>query len=151
MCLQEMDDFKYFDADLAKHGYEGVFHPKVMPDVGQKHIGGRSSDGLAIFYDSKKFQLMKCQKTRLLVQDRKDLSHVAMLMTLRFKTSDVKVNVTDVPKDEKKPNNTDKNNTICIVTTHLIAKDTNKNLRHLQSEYRNDCLSQVLFDTSLLC
>jgi len=61
LCLQEVETdqfYNFFQPELAKEGYEGIFAPKsrakTMSENERKHV-----DGCAIFYRKRKFTLVK--------------------------------------------------------------------------------------------
>ena len=61
ICLQEVETEQfhaYFQPELAREGYEGIFSPKsrakTMSENDRKHV-----DGSALFYRKRKFSLIK--------------------------------------------------------------------------------------------
>lgn len=131
VCLQEVQHnhfCNYFEPELAKHGYEGVFQEKqrlcYLPTV----------DGCATFYKLKEFDLIESWWINLsdfaqgFPRFQKD--NIALNLILSFKNSN---------SSERR---------LCIVNTHIHANPKNSDVKLWQVYYLLNNLQAFVHDNS---
>ncbi|KAK3738269.1 hypothetical protein RRG08_039679 [Elysia crispata] len=112
-CLQEVDHFDYFNSNLSKLGFEGVFYPKPdSPCLYEPNNNG--PDGCAIFWDSTQLQLVSHDSFVLRRSSGSKTNQVAILC--RFKVASGQAQGREF---------------VCV-TTHLKAKKHHAELRSQQ-------------------
>lgn len=119
LCLQEVDKFQFFEAQLKSVGYTGVFFPK--PDSPclycQKSYG---PDGCAVFWKPDQIELIQ-QKNVILEDQHGETNQVAIVC--KFKTKE--------------------GNEMYVAVTHLKAKSGFEEVRHQQGQFLVKTLEEV--------
>lgn len=120
LCLEEVDHYKdFFEPELARHGFEGVFFPKCdspclyFPD-------NNGPDGCALFYRSDTFELSKKKELVLKNINGGDSHQVALLAEFKMKHSQT---------DEAA------SCTLVVAMAHLKAKTEGEELRVAQGRH----------------
>lgn len=112
LCLEEVDQYSFFNAALESVGYTGIFTPK--PDSPCLYVRGNSGpDGCAVFYRKDKYVLEKANSF-VIAPDHPVTNQIAAYAVLSDKTTSVK---------------------FCVLTTHFKAKQGYEELRQNQAEH----------------
>lgn len=91
ICLQEVDDFRFFQRELQSLGYVGKFKKRT----------GEQEDGCAIFWKQNNYNEVECKYIEFKKDEWLDRDNVAIICLLQ-------------PKEEKD------STPICVANTHLL-------------------------------
>lgn len=123
ICLQEVDQFAYFNRILAQVGYSGLFFPKPSSPCLDVY-GNTGPDGCAMFYRNDKLKLISSENL-ILEADGRETNQVAIIS--HFEPVD-KV-ILNTPH-------------FCVAVTHLKSTKGYEELRHKQGNHFLKYLSE---------
>ncbi|KAK3578310.1 hypothetical protein CHS0354_004219 [Potamilus streckersoni] len=118
LCLEEVDNFSFFQESLMNFGYMGIFYPKPnSPCMNVENNTG--PDGCAVLYSTK--HLILSESNSIVLQDESglDTNQVSVICKFQLKGDNSKETVPE----------------FCVAVTHLKAKIGFDKLRFQQGKH----------------
>ncbi|KAL3879572.1 hypothetical protein ACJMK2_031865 [Sinanodonta woodiana] len=118
LCLEEVDNFSFFQESLINFGYMGIFYPK--PDSPCMWVENNTGpDGCAVLYSTKHLILSESNSIVLQEESGLDTNQVSVICKFQLKGDNSKKSVHE----------------FCVAVTHLKAKKGFDEMRFQQGKH----------------